>query len=339
MQKVYFQHSRSQFPSMKAFAPVRAAFFRSGMVLPRAIPALLVVCCVSACKYETTASEAVRKVSPVGIYAFSGPKTPFSVKESLLALPYVDGITAYVTWKTLEPVEGTFDFSFIDQNIERAKFRGKKVTIGVFTGKNAIPDWVFEKGVQHWVSTNGDSLILPSDSLFIEIWRARVEKLGQRYDSDTTVSHIAICGPAGTLCGPRYPELPPQVTFNQLVTRWVSITDMYRNAFPKTTKSLEVHLTIGMEMQLTEAVFMAVPKDENFGPFAEFLSPTAPQITLPTGITYAALAGEYPWSGFQMVSPQGEMIDEALAHGRSFGCRYFEIYEGDLLNFGHLITR
>lgn len=43
------------------------------------------------------------------------------------------------TWSTLEPEDGVFDFSYIDQVIEEAGKAGMKVIIG--TPTYAVPSW------------------------------------------------------------------------------------------------------------------------------------------------------------------------------------------------------
>jgi hypothetical protein len=278
------------------------------------------------------------KPAPAGFFAFSGPNTSVTTKKELLNLDYVDGITIYTTWASIEPEENQFTFSYIDEIIALAQAKNKKVTLGIFTGKNSIPQWAFDKGIQSYINAKKDQLVHPSDALFLEMWTKRVQKLGERYDKDTTVIQIAICGAAGTLCGPRYPELPPNITFDELTNHWDKIIDAYRDAFPLTYKHLEIHLTDRYATQLPEALFTKIDTKENIGPFAEFLSPTTPSTEVATGITFINLSKTYAWSAFQMVSPQQEKIGEAIMHGKSFGTKYFEIYENDLLNYGSLIS-
>lgn len=47
------------------------------------------------------------------------------------------------TWSTLEPEDGVFDFSYIDQVIEEAGKAGMKVIIG--TPTYAVPSWLCRK--------------------------------------------------------------------------------------------------------------------------------------------------------------------------------------------------
>lgn len=243
-------------------------------------------------------------------------------------------MTSYVTWADIEPSKDLFDFSRLDADISIARAAGKKITIGVFTGREALPSWLPSAGVRLWTTQQGDTLIHPADTAFVALWKDRVALLGQRYDGDPTVVQVTICGAAGTLCGPRYPELPADVTYGELVTNWMQVIDAYIAAFPNTHLNLEVHLTAGYGTQLPVDLYSRIPGTVAIGPFAEFLSDTNPQPTSPLGMALSTITGGRSFCAFQMVSPLADQIDEAVALGRSYGCRYFEIYANDVTDHG-----
>jgi hypothetical protein len=251
---------------------------------------------------------------------------------------YVSGITSYVTWRELEPVKNQFDFNKLDADIALARSRGKKVSIAVFTGKNSIPDWVVGEGVRTWVTSQGNTLIHPADGGFVTLWSSRVQALGARYGADSTVVQVAICGAAGTLCGPRYPELPNDVTYAQLLSHWASVIAAYEQAFPATYKHLEVHLSDGFDARLPVDLAAAVDARAAFGPFAEFLSDVAPADGSVTGEAFSAIAKTRDWCGFQMVSPLDDKVGLAVQRGRDLGCNYFEIYGADLRQQGAILS-
>lgn len=242
----------------------------------------------------------------------------------------IAGMTSYVTWADIEPREGEYDWSRLDADIAIARAAGKKITIGVFTGKDALPDWIEAVGVRTWINAAGTRLIHPADAMFRTLWRNRVALLGQRYDADPTVIQVTICGAAGTLCGPRYPELPTDVTWDQLLAGWSDIADAYADAFPNTHLNLEFHLTVGFGADLPLAVLAAVPATVSISPFAEFLSDTVPTQTSTSGTAFLAAAQSRGNCGFQTVGVLGAALDEAVTLGRSYGCRYFEIYAQDV---------
>lgn len=276
---------------------------------------------------------------PSGFFAMTGLATSATDKAELLNLPYVSGMTSYVSWKVLEPVSGQFDFSVIDADIALAKSHGKKLTIGVFTGKNSLPDWIAAAGIRTWVTAQGSTLIYPTDPTFVALWRTRVQALGARYAANETVVQVTICGPTGALCGPRYPELPAGVNYADLLSTWGAVISAYQTAFPKTYKNIEVQLsTNGWGANLPVDLFAALGPDVKIGPFADFLSDLAPVDGSTTGVAFASAAKGRDGCGFQMVSPLGSKIGEAVLRGRSFGCGYFEIYGADLKQQGAILS-
>lgn len=277
-------------------------------------------------------------VQPQGIFALTSRNQTDSVKAALVALPYVDGMTSFVGWSDIEPVKGQFDFSRLDADIAIARAAGKKISIGVFTGKNTIPAWVAGDGVQTWVTSQGDTLIHPTDPKFTALWTERIALLGQRYDLDPTVVQVDICGAAGTLCGPRYPELPAGTTLEQLVAAWDPVIAAYVQAFPNTYKHIEVHSTVGYGADLPVALFAKVPAIPTIGPFLEFLSDTNPPTTSPNGIAFAQIMSSRSWCAMQTVSPLADKIDDAILFGKSYGCNYFEVYRSDLEDYGALVS-
>lgn len=122
------------------------------------------------------------------------------------------------------------------------------------------------------------------------------------------------------------------MTYDQLLANWWQVVDAYLAAFPKTFLNLELHATAGYDTQLPTDLFAQIPSSAAIGPFAEFLSDAGPQPVSPLGQAFAAIAGGRSFCAFQMVSPLGELVDEAVALGRGYGCRYFELYAADVTN-------
>jgi hypothetical protein len=277
-------------------------------------------------------AQATGAETPFGYFALTSRRLSDAEKTALVGHPAISGMTSYVTWADIEPTRDQMDFSRLDADIAIARAAGKKITIGVFTGREALPGWLASAGVRLWTTGQGTTLIHPADTVFVALWEQRVALLGQRYDNDPTVVQVTICGAAGTLCGPRYPELPGDVSYDQLVGNWSRVIDAYIAAFPNTHLNLEVHLTAGYGTQLPVDLYARIPAAVAIGPFAEFLSDTNPAPTSPLGQAYAAIASARTYCAFQMVSPLGDRVDEAVALGRGYGCRYFEIYADDVTN-------
>ena len=196
----------------------------------------------------TPPSTGVEK--PFGYFALTSRRLSDAEKATLVGNAAISGMTSYVTWADIEPTQGQMDFSRLDSDIAIARAAGKRITIGVFTGREALPSWLASAGVRLWTNSLGWELIHPADATFVGLWKERVALLGQRYDGDPTVVQVTICGAAGTLCGPRYPYLPTDVTYDELVANWMQVIDAYIAAFPGTHLNLEVQLAEGHGTQL-----------------------------------------------------------------------------------------
>jgi len=267
---------------------------------------------------------------PAGYYALTTRRLSDAEKATLVGNPAISGMTSYVTWNDIEPTQGTLDFSRIDSDIAIARAAGKKITIGVFTGRDGMPPWLASAGVRLWTNKLGWTLIHPADTTFVTLWQQRVVMLGQRYDNDPTVIQVTICGAAGSLCGPRYPFLPPDVTYDQLVTNWMQVIDAYIAAFPHTYLNLEVQLAEGYDTKLPADLYSRIPASVAIGPFGEFLSDTNPQPSSVLGTGFATIAGGRSFCAWQMVSVLGDRVDDAVTLGKGYGCHYFEIYAEDV---------
>src|SRR5437879_4806814 len=64
---------------------------------------------------------------------------------SQLRDPLVYGVSWKFRWSTLEPAEGQFDWSLVDQAVDVAARAGKKSILRVYSGLTT-PDWVYEAG-------------------------------------------------------------------------------------------------------------------------------------------------------------------------------------------------
>jgi len=62
--------------------------------------------------------------------------------SSVLSNPDVDGISLRTGWEHVEPSDGSYDWSYLDAEIAKAKNAGKKVLIRVIDSGTNIPAWV-----------------------------------------------------------------------------------------------------------------------------------------------------------------------------------------------------
>jgi glycosyl hydrolase family 42 (putative beta-galactosidase) len=76
---------------------------------------------------------------PGGVYALIKGNAPTG--RSVLSNPDVDGISLRTGWKEVEPSEDSYNWSYFDAEIAKAKNAGKKVLIRVADGGANIPAW------------------------------------------------------------------------------------------------------------------------------------------------------------------------------------------------------
>jgi len=276
--------------------------------------------------------------TPKGIYLMVTKSVRLDEVENILSKPFVDGALIGSEWSTVEPSEGNYDWSIIDQYLEIVKSKGKKATLVVIAGKS-IPEWVYAKGVKtwNWVDHKGQSVTYPNptDPKFYELWIDFVKALGQKYANDSSISQVNICGGTGALCGLRFYELPPDWDPNIIVEQWKKIVDTYVMAFPNTNLFFEVHTTKGQGLQLSEQMmsYNNSKYGNKIGPFEDFLSTTAPQSELASTIKKWGPQTDKGWCAFQQARAQGPDLNTAYSHGyNDIGCKYFEIYKTDLQN-------
>ncbi len=112
-------------------------------------------------------------------------------------IPYIDGILILTNWYTIEPSEGIFDWSFIDNEILKAKNNNKDVSIGIIHPPNWIHDslnapvYYYVKN-NPWNKNNGDTLMgyITWNSIYLNRLDTLLEHLAQKYATDSTVKYI-----------------------------------------------------------------------------------------------------------------------------------------------------
>ncbi|HEX9804511.1 MAG TPA: DUF4832 domain-containing protein [Candidatus Dojkabacteria bacterium] len=100
-----------------------------------------------------------------------------------------------ISWKFLNPSEGSYDWSVLDTKINTAIGNGKRASFRIYTmrgpgfGGHQMPQWVVDKGV-HMLSGEIDF----RDCTYQAEWGRFVEALRQRYDGNSNISYIDVSG-------------------------------------------------------------------------------------------------------------------------------------------------
>src|SRR3989338_6659667 len=164
----------------------------------------------------------IKLAGPVGIYVVEAITDPneFDPQEvgRLLGNPAVSGIALRLRWKDLEPSEGAYDLSVIEQTLTGAKQRNKKVSLIIVPGFYT-PRWLIDRlvdcdpylakpetfsgdcgkalfTVDYGQDRGGElPLPLPWNKDYLTKWKNFLKEIANRYNSDPDLVSIAVAGP------------------------------------------------------------------------------------------------------------------------------------------------
>jgi len=267
-----------------------------------------------------------------------------SIPDRALASPAISGLSIRVTWASLEPREGSYDWTFLDGQIARAARAGKHAQIRIMTGTSA-PNWLYVAGAQGLRFSDDRkgsttyTMPLPWDPILHAKWAKFCSALGAKYSSDSTVTLVHISGttrfsaemhlPAEIVGHPAY---SPQ----KIVDGWKASIVALRSALPATQLSLNASKAAIARDGVTEQVIAECQKLLNSK--AVFQHNALAAKTSPHNPIHALVAQQKKLGytiGFQMLSGSsqprfGGTLKQALDIGMAAGASYFEIYLEDL---------
>src|SRR5215469_15444447 len=116
--------------------------------------------------------------------------------------PYLAGTYLGFYWSQLEPHQGQYDWSIIDQSMAPWTSHGKKVILRVSTAGythwyppfsgNGTPGWVYDLGVPSVTEIDGSVLPQYWNAIFLKNLDDFVHALAQRYDGNPGIAFIQI---------------------------------------------------------------------------------------------------------------------------------------------------
>src|SRR5579871_1715083 len=79
---------------------------------------------------DAGSADAGPRIGPVGVYVptFHAPIASDAELTTAIGYPWVDGFFVSRPWRTVEPVEGTFDWTTLDQDLQAIVAAGKHAT-------------------------------------------------------------------------------------------------------------------------------------------------------------------------------------------------------------------
>jgi acetyl esterase/lipase len=307
----------------------------------------------------TPAPAPTSLLQPRGIFVCRGPN---ATPDRDVNHPFVDGWLVRPGWEKVEPRDGEFDWSFIENEIALAKRLGKKVTLSVLGGPQT-PAWVYEAGAKAFDYTmpagrRGPARIpLLWDEVYLKKWTALVQALGQRFNGEPTVVLVHITGATGNGLEMQLPFMPQDreqwrkagYAPEKAATAWKRIVDAFAAAFPDKPLDIDVHPVLGSDdVANAIAAHCSQALGKRFGIFSGWLSgkPASDDRHHAGMQAIAAKYGPQGFAAFQMVASQTSNrsnpkfanlfatggLQAAFEQGFSWNARYFEIWETDAAN-------
>lgn len=103
-------------------------------------------------------------------------------------------------WNWIEPAEGDFQWSVIDNAIETCAGHGKPFAFGIMAANNSTssefvtPEWVFAAGAESTPYTGTANNVIQSpvwnDPVYLEKMQNLIRALAERYDGDPNIAYI-----------------------------------------------------------------------------------------------------------------------------------------------------
>src|SRR5215831_17428941 len=109
--------------------------------------------------------------------------------------PNVDGFRLREAWNVIEPQEGTYNWTTIDQAVSLGSQYGKKIGVSVSAGIYT-PQWVYDSGATKYdlVDGSGNAMPLPWEGAFQNKWRDFITAFGARYDGNPNLAYVCPTG-------------------------------------------------------------------------------------------------------------------------------------------------
>ncbi|MDD3154315.1 MAG: beta-galactosidase [Victivallaceae bacterium] len=200
-------------------------------------------------------NQAGRLSATPGIYAYNGYQStqPIAAWERILDKPFLSGVTVSFFWKDLEPVEGTFNWKYLDDLVAAAAKRGKTVGLWPYLPAPWLPEWM--KGIATYdmdKTRTKTAIPYPLDRKLIEKYNQHLLAIAKRYNKNPAVSYILV-----TLSGssgmhnnvqpePRQFELLSRkfnYTIASHIEAWKTQFHFYEKNFPDLRWGYDIHFT------------------------------------------------------------------------------------------------
>lgn len=147
----------------------------------------------------TFGAAATQPSSDVPRGVFSLGKAGLATDLAVFANPSVDGISIRQTWIELEKSKGDFDWGFLDSEVANAQKSGKAVLIRILSEGQSTPSWVYGEGVQTFTYADKNPYHHQNTGKFALFWdktylaekKAMIEAVGKHLSGNSAVKIVA----------------------------------------------------------------------------------------------------------------------------------------------------
>lgn len=268
---------------------------------------------------------------PSGFYVMQAVHQA-NVANSVLATPRLAGIHLRDTWSLLEPTPTIDSFTWLDDQVARAKSLNKKVTLGIYAGTKS-PSWLNAPLIS--------GAPLPWDATVVTAYSAMVAELGAHFRNEAAIDAVHISSPATNNSMEMY--LPDGTTTTagysdqKIIDVWKSAINSYASAFPNKALVLDVAMVPDAKGAATDAVTAYAL--QTLGDRINFIHCSLKASTNPFAPHHQTLVDLHEAGGrigFEMACPStdttrfGGTFADALAIGQGAGASWYQIYQADV---------
>lgn len=286
---------------------------------------------------------------PADVFALADPGDGAAVYQTYLAKPEVTGIAWRAMWSSVEPSDGSWDWSRLNAALDAAAAAGKRITIHIGASGGGAPSWLRAAGAATYSGSNvlGGTVTdpVPWDGVYLDRYVRLMQQLSTHISArgqtglvravsvGAPVSEMSLVACANGVLG----DGSGAVTYSRsaYLAAWQRTTNAVLAAFPSTIVVVSAPISQICRPDNDGSAFYTdlMTGSASASVFAADLNALGSQrhAQVTHTIRSRPLFFQAIWSSTN--DPTNRMqgtLSAAVCGGRSLGSRYFELYKSDL---------
>jgi hypothetical protein len=283
------------------------------------------------------------------VFALADPGDSSATVQGYLAKADVDGVAWREVWSSVEPSDGSFDWSRLDSTLDLAAAADKRVTIHIGVSDGAWPTWLTTAGARTYSGTSilGGTITdpVPWDSIFLDRFGRLMSQLASHISGrgqtalvravsvGAPVSEMSLVACSGGTLGSGATSVAYSRT--SYLNAWETTASATLAAFPATTVVIAAPVAQ-----------ICMPDNDGSAFYSDLMT------QLPNGAIFAADLNAFGSQRYALIT--GSLLNRpllfqtifaktgdtanrmkgtlssAVCAGRAAGALYFELYKADL---------